>query len=202
MGVEQFVIEQGVGEALQIFDGGVAATGGRSAIGQSVGIGVPGVAAHFGVADGTLRNILIFRQRIGGSHSGGRKNMFANVIVVILAADFLNDYAEQQKTVVAVFPLAARVEGQAACAVEFDVILQSLKFETMLIEFRAEEIAGATGVGEQMVDGNFCGDVFIRIVGKNFAQGGGELEFSGLHQLQRRNGGEHFVHGADAEASV
>ena len=52
------------------------------------------------------------------------------------------------------------------------------------------------------MNGDFCGDVFVRIVGEILADGSSEFYFSGLHELERGHGGKHFVHGADAETGV
>ena len=72
----------------------------------------------------------------------------------------------------------------------------------MLVEFGAEEIAGAAGVRKKLFDSDFGGDVFVRIVGEIFAERVAEFEFSVLRELQNGGGGEHFVHRADAKFRV
>src|SRR5215469_4721753 len=101
---------------------------------------MPVVTATSHIADGSLRDSLIFRQRIGRSHARRFINVFAYVFVVVLAAHFLNDDAEQQETVVAVTPLAAGLELQTALPVELHVVLQSTKFQALLVEFRSEKV--------------------------------------------------------------
>ena len=50
--------------------------------------------------------------------------MFANVVVITLATHFFDDYAEQKKAIVAVFPLTARIKPGGAVAVKFYIVLQ------------------------------------------------------------------------------
>jgi hypothetical protein len=70
----------------------------------------------------------------------------------------------------------------------------------MGVEVGAEDVAGAAGVGQQLVDGDLGGDVAVGVVGEVGAEGSGELDLAGLVQLEDRDGGEHLVHRADAKA--
>ena len=72
----------------------------------------------------------------------------------------------------------------------------------MRVELRAEKVARAAGVSQQLLDSDFSGDILVGIVGEVFADGIAERDFSGLHELKNRDGGEHFVHRADAKFSV
>src|SRR6266850_5308651 len=128
--------------------------------------------------------------------------MFEDVIVITLAADFFDQHTEKQKSIVAVRPATAGFEFGSALAVELHVVLQGAEFQTMSVELRAEEIASAAGMGKEVVDGDFGGDVLIGIVGKIFSEWIGELDFAGLDELKDGNGGEHFVHRAEAKTSV
>ena len=69
--------------------------------------------------------------------------MLEDVIVIILATDLFDQYTEEQKSVVAVRPATAGFEFESALAVELHVVLQGAEFQTMSVELRAEEIAGA-----------------------------------------------------------
>ena len=72
----------------------------------------------------------------------------------------------------------------------------------MLVELRPEEISGAARVCEQMVNSDLRSQLFVRIVGEIFSERIGELDFAGLHEPKNGDGGEHFVHRADAKTSV
>ena len=69
--------------------------------------------------------------------------MLANIVVVVLATGFLDDQAQQQKPIVAVFLAAAGLEGQTPLSVKLDVILQRAQLQAVLVELGAEEVAGA-----------------------------------------------------------
>ena len=56
----------------------------------------------------------------------GAAPVVAHIIVVALATRYFDDPAEQQHAVVAVFPPAARLESQAAIAVERHIITEFL----------------------------------------------------------------------------
>lgn len=43
------------------------------------------------------------------------------------------------------------------------------RFEAMGVELWTEEVSRAAGVGQELLDGHFCGDLFIWIVGEVFA---------------------------------
>ncbi len=95
--------------------------------------------------------------------------MVANILVVVLAACLFDNQTEQQETVIAVFPAAAGIEGETSLPIELDVVLERAQFKSVLIELWAEEIAGAAGVSEKLVNGYFGGQVFVGIVREIFA---------------------------------
>ena len=74
--------------------------------------------------------------------------------------------------------------------------------QAVLFEFGTEDVAGASAVGEQVPHGDLRGQVLVRVVGQVRADGVIQRQQAGLDQLQRRHGGEHLVHRADAELGV
>src|ERR1041384_7615089 len=72
----------------------------------------------------------------------------------------------------------------------------------MLVEVRSKDVACSSGVGEQLFDGYFRSEVFVRVVGQVVAEGRFEIEFAVLHELHSRNGSKDLVHGADAETRL
>src|SRR5215813_6392439 len=123
---------------------------------------MPGrAAAKLRVAYGTIRDTLIFGQRGSGSHSGRLVDVLRDIVVVTLAAYSFNDDAEQKETVVAVLPTAAGLESQPALAIKLDVVLERAEFQSVLVEFGAEEISCAARMREQMVEGHLGGDIFV-----------------------------------------
>ncbi len=129
-------------------------------------------------------------------------DVVANVVVVALAAGLFDDEAEEEKAVVAVLELAAGLEAERTGAEELDVVLEGAQFEAVRVELGTEEVPGASGVGEQILDGDLCGDVLVRIVGEEFAERIVERELALLCELKNGDGGEHLVHGADAETGI
>ena len=107
--------------------------------------------------------------------------MLPDVLVVVLTADLFDHQAQQQETIVAVLPAAPGFEGQVALAVKREVIFERAKLQAMRVEFRAEEIARASGVSEQMMNGDLGSDVLVRVIGKIFSQWIGELQLARLH---------------------
>ena len=57
-----------------------------------------------------------------------------------------------------------------AVAVELDVVLRGAEFQAVGVELGAEEVSGASGVGQQVMDGDLGGEVFVGIVGEIFDQ--------------------------------
>ena len=57
-------------------------------------------------------------------------------------------------------------------------------------------------MGKEMVDCDFGSDILIGIICEIFSERIGELDFAGLHEPKNGDGGEHFVHRADAKTSV
>ena len=114
-GIEQLVILERVGETQQVFDGRISAAGGSPTPGQRVRVRLPSIAsAGFRVTHGTIGHDLVFRPRSRGRHAGGLVDVFEDVLVVTLAADFFDQYTEQQKSIVAVRPATAWFEFEAA----------------------------------------------------------------------------------------
>src|ERR1035438_10783532 len=111
--------------------------------------------------------------------------MVANVIVVVFAACLFDHEPEQQKTIIAVFPAAAGFEGQVALAVQRDVVFERAKLQAMRVKLRTKEIARASGVSKQMMDGHLGCHVLVRIIGEIFSQRIIELELALLERKSR-----------------
>jgi hypothetical protein len=88
------------------------------------------------------------------------EDVLADVVVIALAGNFFDDDAEEQEAIVAVVPLRAGLEFERAALVEVDVVLEGAEVEAVLVEFRPEDIAGASGVGEEVVDGDLGSKIF------------------------------------------
>ena len=80
-----------------------------------------------GVTYGTARHGFVFGKRGRQRHPGGFVHMLGDIVVVTLPADFFNQNAEQQKPVITVSPLAARLEFDTALPIELHVVLQGAK---------------------------------------------------------------------------
>jgi hypothetical protein len=87
-------------------------------------------------------------------------------------------------------------------AVKGDVVLGLFDLVEVGVALGAERVAGAAGVGEQMVERHLAGHVRVGVVGDVFADRVGELQLSGLLELRDGHRGEHFVHRAEVEAGV
>ena len=96
--------------------------------------------------------------------------------------------------------LAARLELGSPLAVELDVVGERAQLVAVGVEVGAEDVAGAAGVGQQLMDGDLGRDVAVGVVGEVGAEGSGELDLAGLDQLEDRDRGEHLVHRPDAKA--
>ena len=72
----------------------------------------------------------------------------------------------------------------------------------MGVEGGAEDVSGAAGVGQQVVDGDGGGDVRVGVVGEVVADRCGEVDLAGLHELEDGDRGDHLVHRPDAEAGL
>jgi hypothetical protein len=55
------------------------------------------------------------------------------------------------------------------------------------VEGGTEDVAGAAGVCQELMDGDLGGDVPVGIVGEVCAEGSGELDLAGLDQLEDRD---------------
>ena len=137
-------------EANQILGGRIAATRRCPAVRKRIGIRTPAVRAILHVADRAARNDLFLGQRGCESHPGRLKDAIANVVVVTATCDLFDHFAEQQKSIVAVFPAAAGFEFQISFAIQLHVVAQSAQFQPMRAELRAEDVAGSAGVREQV----------------------------------------------------
>jgi len=92
--------------------------------------------------------------------------MLAHVVVVALAAHLLDHASEQDEAVVAVRPAAARLELQSLLAVQLDVVGEGSKLRAMGVEVGAEDVTGAAGVSQKLMDGDLGGDLTVRVVGE------------------------------------
>ena len=74
--------------------------------------------------------------------------MFADIVVIALAGNFFNHYAEQNEAVVAVLPAASGFELRSPVAVQLDVVLQGAKFKAVGFEIGSKNVSCAPGMGE------------------------------------------------------
>ena len=74
--------------------------------------------------------------------------------------------------------------------------------QAALGDLRAEDVARAAGVCEQVMDGDVGGDRPVRVVGEMLSDGVLEPDLSRLNKLQHGDRGEHLVHGAVPEFRV
>ena len=92
--------------------------------------------------------------------------MVSHVIVVALAAHFFDHCAEQNEAVIAVLPLAARLELERAAAVQLHIIVESAQLQAVCLKFRSKNIARAAGMREKVIDRHLRGEVFVGIIGQ------------------------------------
>ena len=123
----------------------------------------------------------------------------AHVVVVALSAHLLDHHAEQDEAVVAVRPAAARRELESPLAVQLDVVIECAQRFAVGAKRGAEDVAGAAGVGQQLMDGHLGRDLPVGVVADVCAERSGELDLAGLDQLEDRQRREHLVHRADAK---
>src|SRR5579872_6763085 len=128
--------------------------------------------------------------------------MISNVVVIALAAHFLDDDSQQNETVIAVLPLAAWAELRRAAAVKIHIVLQCAEFQTVRIKFRTENVARSTSMRQQMMNCDFRRYILIGIVGEVLSHRIIQCKLSCLSQLQDRDGRKHLVHGPDAKARL
>jgi hypothetical protein len=160
-----------------------------------------GPRPHVRVADGELRHVAIFRFVAGRGHAERLEEVSARVVVVRLTADHLDDATEQDHAVVAVIPARAGRERRAAVAEELEVVLVLARLEAMIEVLGREDVAGAAGVREQLLDGH--GRHFlVRVVRQVSGDRRVERELARLNELQRGYRREHLAHGAEAESRV
>src|SRR5262249_54545760 len=129
-------------------------------------------------------------------------DVVADIVVVAHATSLLYDAAEQKEAVVAVIPTAAGLEFERAAAVELHVVVERAQPEAVLEKLWTEDVSGATSMRQQVIDRHFGRDVLVGIVGEVLPYRIAKRQLARLHELQCRDGGEHFVHGADAKAGV
>jgi len=72
----------------------------------------------------------------------------------------------------------------------------------VFVEFRAEEVAGSSGVREQVMDRDFGGELFVGVIAEVLPERVAELYLAHLRKLKYGDGGEHLVHRADANLRV
>jgi hypothetical protein len=72
------------------------------------------------------------------------------VVVVGRTAHGLDDGAEQDEAVVGILETRARLEGWAERPIQPHVVAVLPQIKVVLFERRTEDVAGASGVGEQM----------------------------------------------------
>src|SRR5262252_5419980 len=150
--VKQLVIGERARKTLQVLDGGVAAAGGSSAIRKRVRVGMSAIAAERCISNRASSYVFIFWQRGRRCHTRGSVNLFADVVVVAFSAHPLDDHTEQEESIVAVLPAAARHEFQIALSIQVYVILQSAQVFAVLVEQPAKNVSGSAGMGQQLFD--------------------------------------------------
>jgi hypothetical protein len=87
--------------------------------------------------------------------------MCTHVVVIGHARHVLNHNAKQQKAVIGIGPFRTGLECQAARTVQLDIVCELASFEPVLIILGREDIAGTTGVSQELADGDFGGDVLF-----------------------------------------
>ena len=90
--------------------------------------------------------------------------MLADVVVVRHTADRFDERAEQDEAVVGVLPARAGFESEWARPVQIQVVAVVAQLQAVLVVVRAEDVAGAAGVCEELMDGDPRGDVPVGIV--------------------------------------
>ena len=145
---------------------------------------------------------LILGQRSRSGHPGRLVDVLVHVVVVALSGHRLDHGAEQDEAVVAVRPLGPRLELGAALAVELHVVGERAELLAVGVELGPEDVAGAAGVRQQLVDRDLGGDLPVGVVGEVRAEGRRELDLAGLDQLQDRDRREHLVHRPDPKARL
>jgi hypothetical protein len=200
--IEQFVPEQRSRKPLQVVHSRVSAAGRRAAHGQGLVIALVRSVRSGIVAAREILNFLRLPETGRVLHARGLKDLLADIAVVAHAADFLNDAAEQDIAIIAVSPAGARREGRGARSVERHVVFQVAQLCNVAVEFGAEDVACASGVGQQVMDGDFLRHITVRIVFEVPADGIVKAEFARLGELGDGNGREHLVHRAEVEFRV
>jgi hypothetical protein len=84
--------------------------------------------------------------------------VLVHVVVVALPRYLFDHAAEQDEAVVAVRLAAARLELESSLAVQLHVVGECAEFRAMEVEDGAEDVAGATGVGQELVARDLGGD--------------------------------------------
>ncbi|MGA2243511.1 MAG: hypothetical protein ABSH48_00820 [Verrucomicrobiota bacterium] len=72
-----------------------------------------------------------------------------------MTADYFDDATEQDEAVITVIPVGAGLEFCVATAIQRQVILEFLQLCPMRVVLRTKDIAGATGMGEELKDCSF-----------------------------------------------
>ena len=122
LSVKQLVTDQGIREGKKVTNCRISASSRSAAIRQRAIIRTRVLRIPLRhVTDRAIRNRLIFWQRIRRVHSCGMEDVFANILVVILAARFLYDSSKQNETIVGVVPMATGLECGVPRTVKLDV---------------------------------------------------------------------------------
>jgi hypothetical protein len=72
--------------------------------------------------------------------------------------------AEQDEAVVRVLKAGARLLGKPAPAIQLQVVAMLAQLTAMLVELRAEDVAGPAGMGQQVPHGDLGRHLLVRIV--------------------------------------
>src|SRR5207249_6506309 len=186
----------------EIFYGGVPTTSRNAPVRQGFRVRMLRTSTPTRVSHTAIADRLILWLRAGSGHARRFVDVVTYIVVVALAAYLFDHDAEQDEAVIAVPPLAARLELQRPVAVQLDVIVEGAQLQPVDLKLRAENVSGPAGVRQQMIDRDLAGDVLVGVIGQVFPQRIVEPQLTRLHELQRRRGGEHLVHGAVTKAGL
>src|SRR5687768_16239883 len=114
-----------------------------------------------------------------------------HVIVITLPAYPLDDAAEPDIAIVAVVE-RSHGSSEATLGEQIDIVLQRFQLETMFVEHRPEDIAGAASVCQQLMNRNGS-DVAAGVIGQIVAQRIIQPDPARLNELHDRYAGEHLA---------
>ena len=127
--------------------------------------------------------------------------MFAQVVVVILSADLLDDCAQHHIAGIAVLLAAARFEQQRLIFKGLDQLTDGADMPLAGIPCIVPVMPHPGLVAQQLADGHFVGDL-LRILREIRCDGIIQIQFAFLLQLGNGGGGEFLVDRSDVKLGV